>query len=226
MPKSPSAAISFVSSRGRMPCSNHSPTSGTIRSRTNWRTVSRIARSSSSSSASIARKSRGSSSVGFAVVAMTRIVEECYSRCSHVRERKPEPCGRVAPPKRLGMAPGVQAENMRDSRLRELLVQKLVLRLEPRVVGADVEGDQGGQTAELTALGACLAVHVGRSVPGCRAEIERSCPGRVGGVEVPAPRLDDGEVSQISQREVHRAVPAGRNADQRASVARGDRPEP
>ena len=42
---------------------------GTIRSRTNWRTVSRIAFSSSSRSASIARKSRGSSSVGFAVVA-------------------------------------------------------------------------------------------------------------------------------------------------------------
>ena len=52
------------------------PTSGTIRSRTNCRTVSRIAFSSSSRSASMARKSRGSSAVGFAVVATFRIVEE------------------------------------------------------------------------------------------------------------------------------------------------------
>src|SRR5436305_7250708 len=43
--------------------------SGRTRSRTNFRTVSLIARSSSSSSASMARKSRGSSAVGFAVVA-------------------------------------------------------------------------------------------------------------------------------------------------------------
>ena len=43
------------------PCSNQSPMSGRTRSRTNCRTVSRIARSSSSRRASIARKSRGSS---------------------------------------------------------------------------------------------------------------------------------------------------------------------
>src|SRR5437763_6063889 len=69
MPNRPSWASSFTSSRGRTACSNQSPMSGRTRSRTNFRTVSRMARSSSSSSASMARKSRGSSAVGFAVVA-------------------------------------------------------------------------------------------------------------------------------------------------------------
>src|SRR5688500_1250231 len=69
MPKRPSLASSPSSSRGRIPCSNQSPTSGSTRSRTNCRTVSRIARSSSSSSASRARKSSGSSAVGFSVTA-------------------------------------------------------------------------------------------------------------------------------------------------------------
>ena len=68
MPKRPSFASSWITSRGRIPCSNQSPTSGTICSRTNCRTVSRIAFSSSSSSASIARKSSGSSATGCSVV--------------------------------------------------------------------------------------------------------------------------------------------------------------
>ena len=68
MPKRPSFASSWITSRGRIPCSNQSPTSGTICSRTNCRTVSRIALSSSSSSASIARKSSGSSATGCSVV--------------------------------------------------------------------------------------------------------------------------------------------------------------
>src|SRR6478752_6156745 len=67
MPKRPSFPISRASSRGRIPCSNHSPTSGRTWSCTNWRTVSRIAFSSSSSSASMARKSSGSSAVSLAV---------------------------------------------------------------------------------------------------------------------------------------------------------------
>ena len=70
MPKRPSFASSEITSRGKIPCSNQSPTSGSTRSRTNWRTVSRTAFSSSSRRASIARKSRGSSAGGAAVVAM------------------------------------------------------------------------------------------------------------------------------------------------------------
>ena len=49
---------------------------GKDRSRTNWRTVSRIARSSSSSSASRARKSSGSSAVCVSATAIALIVEK------------------------------------------------------------------------------------------------------------------------------------------------------
>ena len=72
MPKRPSLPSSAISSRGRIPCSNQSPTSGRTCSRTNERTVSRIARSSSSSRPSIARKSSGSSAVVFSVTAIAR----------------------------------------------------------------------------------------------------------------------------------------------------------
>src|SRR5258708_17924272 len=72
MPNSPRLANSLASPGGRTPCSNHSPISGSTRRRTNSRTVSRIARSSSSSSASTLRKSRGSIAGGLAVVVTTR----------------------------------------------------------------------------------------------------------------------------------------------------------
>ena len=54
-----------------------------------------------------------------------------------------------------------------------------------------------------------------------RAEVERLRPGRVGGVEVAAPRLDDGERVEVREAEVHRAEAAGREADDRAARARG-----
>ncbi len=115
MPKRPSLATSFASSRGRMPCSNHSPTSGTIRSRTNRRTVSRIAFSSSSRSASMARKSRGSSSVGFAVIATPRMVEQDYCAGARCATRQREPGFRVALPQLLFVAAGVDPEDVRDA---------------------------------------------------------------------------------------------------------------
>src|SRR5690242_15572426 len=57
IPRLPSSRAS--SAAGTCPASNHSPTSGVTRSATHWRTVSRISRSSSLSSASSARKSLG-----------------------------------------------------------------------------------------------------------------------------------------------------------------------
>jgi len=68
-----------------------------------------------------------------------------------------------------------------------------------------------------------LPVHVGPRVRELGAEVERLRAGRVGGVEVAAPRLDRGELAEVAQREMHCAVAAGRHADERTSGARPDR---
>src|SRR5690242_21062646 len=78
IPRLPSSRAS--SAAGTCPASNHSPTSGVTRSATHWRTVSRISRSSSLSSASSARKSLGLIAVVASTVvaipsALPRIIE-------------------------------------------------------------------------------------------------------------------------------------------------------
>ncbi len=73
MPSTPSLPSSGASSRaGKTPCSNHSPTYGRIRSSANFRTVSRISRSSSVSSSPTASRSAGSRRAG--VVAMSELL--------------------------------------------------------------------------------------------------------------------------------------------------------
>ena len=183
-----------TSSCGRIPCSNHSPTSGTIRSRTNWRTVSRIAFSSSSRSASIARKSRGSSAVCFAVVAIARIVEHGYCGGGQMRqgEREPRP-GRAAP---TAAGRGRRRSDGRHGRCpaRESSWFSCSFSASKRVsLVADVERDQRPLRAERRAEALRLRVHVRPVVVLQRAEVEPLQAGRVGRVEVATPRLDDGE---------------------------------
>ena len=62
------------------------------------------------------------------------IVALCLPRRGEMRERESEPGGRVALPEALVVAAGVEAEDVRDPRLRELLVQLLVLGREAPVV--------------------------------------------------------------------------------------------
>src|SRR5437588_77885 len=69
MPSRPSRPSSGATSLGKVPSSNHFSIPGRIRSWTNFRTVSRISRSSSWSCDSRSRKSEGFSSVRGAVLA-------------------------------------------------------------------------------------------------------------------------------------------------------------
>ena len=93
IPKSPSFASSWTSSRGQDPLLEPVPDLRQHVSRTNRRTVSRIARSSSSSSASSARKSSGSS-VGDASVVVATCVLSRVGRadCRGASARWTAPC--------------------------------------------------------------------------------------------------------------------------------------
>ncbi len=123
------------------------------------------------------------------------------------------------------MAARIRPEDVRDALLRQLLVQRLVLGVEAPVAAPHVERDERLSGPQFLADGRQHEVDIRLRVARGRAEIERLRAGRVGGVEVAAPRLDDGELVQVMERELHCAVPAGGDADQRATRTGTDRPE-
>src|SRR5581483_2483755 len=81
-----------------------------------------------------------------------------------------------------------------------------------------VEGDEHLASPQRRADRLEESVDVG---PG--PEGERLRPGRVGRVEVPAPRFDRRELVEVVEGELHRAIPTGGDADDRAPRARADR---
>ena len=82
----------------------------------------------------------------------------------------------------------VDAEDVRDPRAEQLLMESAILLQEPRVAGADIEGDRQPAPASWSIpdlrVGACMLVG------GAAAEIERDVARRVRRMEVAVPRLD------------------------------------
>src|SRR5205085_3857627 len=142
-----------------------------------------------------------------------------------MRERQPQPGDRVRAPARLGVPAGVEPEEVRDTRRAELAVEPDVLGAEAPVAAADVEGEERRPPAERLPQRPDVGVGAGTGVRGGGAHVERRGAGRVRGMEVAAPGLDDGERLEVVEGEERRAVAAGREADDRPPAPTPDRPE-
>src|SRR5437868_3791314 len=145
---------------------------------------------------------------------------EILVRGCQMDERELEPRRGVPLPEALVVPARVRAEDVRDAGLPELLVERLVLVVEAPVAAPDVERDEDLRRLQRRANGRKHLVHVR-----VRSEVERLRAGRVGGVEVTTPRFDHRELPEVVEGELHGAVPAGGDADERAAGTRADRPE-
>jgi hypothetical protein len=123
------------------------------------------------------------------------------------------------------MGARVEPEEVRDAGRRELAVEAQVLRAEAAVAAADVEGEEGRPPPEGPPQGPDVRVRACARVRRLRADVERRSAGRVRRVEVTAPGLDDRERLEVVEGEERRAVPAGREPDDRAGPPAADRPE-
>src|SRR5262249_24942339 len=106
----------------------------------------------------------------------------------------------------------------------ELVVELDVLGVEAHVPLADVEREERRSSLLVAPEGLDESVRARTRVPCGRAEIEYLRPRRGRRMEVTAPRLHHPEVVEVVQREEHGAVATGREADQGAALAVGDRP--
>ena len=127
-------------------------------------------------------------------------------------------------PHALRVAAGVDGENVWNVGGAQLAVEALVLVAEAIVVASDVEGDQGRVAGGRAPQHRHVAVRARARVPTGGTEVERMQPGRIGRMEVSAPRLDDGERVEMMERQEHCAVAPGGEPEQRAATARRDRP--
>src|SRR6266550_9251537 len=104
------------------------------------------------------------------------------------------------------------------------MVEREILRPETSIPPADVEAEEGRVNAERLPQADDGVVQVRAAVAPRRAEVQRLRSARIGRVEVAAPRLDHTEALEVVEREGNRSVPAGREADESACPAIGDRP--
>jgi len=123
------------------------------------------------------------------------------------------------------MSAGIKPKDVRDPRREELPMQLEILRPEASVSTTDVETEEGRLSVESVPKPVNGVVQVRPSVALRRAQVERLRSARIGRVEVAAPGLDHAEALEVVERKRHRSVPAGREADESARPAIGDRPE-
>jgi len=140
-------------------------------------------------------------------------------------EGQPKPSARVGVPDALAVCAGVQPEDVRDPRREELSMKREILRPEASVPTADVEAEEGRLSAESVPQADDGVVQVRAPVTLRRPQVQCLPSARIGRVEITAPRLDHAEALEVVERERDRSVAAGREADESACPAIGDRPE-
>src|SRR5438067_13023248 len=104
-------------------------------------------------------------------------------------------------------------------------MKREVLRPKTRVPASDVEAEERRVCTEGLSQAGNRSVHVCAPVLPRRAEVEPCHPGRIGRMEVAAPRLDDGEVVEVVEGERDGAVAARGKTDERPRPPVADRPE-
>ena len=120
--------------------------------------------------------------------------------------------------------PRIDGVHVRHVRCLELAVELDVLVEKRRIAATHIEAEERRIDAELPRERPHLVVHACARVRGLGTEIEDLRPGRIGWLEISAPRLDDGELGGMAEAEAGRAVTAGGDADDRAPGPVRDRP--
>ena len=118
----------------------------------------------------------------------------------------------------------VEVEHVPDVRGGQLLIELHVVGDERRVAAADVEREVRRLPRERRLQPRDLIQDARVGVVGVGADVERLLTGRVGRPEVAAPRLHHGVLARMMGVEDRGAVAAGRESDDGATGAVGDRP--